>query len=108
MPKTYLFEGREGERKREWRGRKERSILVRLGFATVTSIPQNLSGQTQQRFIFCLSVLSFFRAAPTAYGGSQAGGQIRAIAAGLHHSHSNVRLESSLRPTRQLMAMPDP
>ena len=33
---------------------------------------------------FCL-----FRAAPTAYRGSQARGPIRAIAAGLHHSYSN-------------------
>jgi len=30
-------------------------------------------------------------AAPTAYGVSQARSQIRAIAAGLHHSHSNAR-----------------
>ena len=37
-------------------------------------------------FVFC-----FFRAAPTAYGGSQASGQIGATAAGLHHSHSNAR-----------------
>jgi len=31
----------------------------------------------------------FFRAAPKAYGGSQARGLIGAVAAGLHHSHSN-------------------
>ena len=36
-------------------------------------------------FAFCLS-----RAAPVVYGGSQARGQIRAIAAGLHHSDSNA------------------
>ena len=35
-------------------------------------------------FVFCL-----FRAAPIACGGSQVGGQSRAAAAGLHHSHSN-------------------
>ena len=33
----------------------------------------------------------FFRAAPMAYGGSQARGQIGATAASLHHSHSNTR-----------------
>ena len=33
----------------------------------------------------------FKRATPTAYGGSQARGQIRTAAAGLHHSHSNAR-----------------
>ena len=39
---------------------------------------------------------AFFRAVPVAYGGSQARGQIRAVAAGLHHSHSNVRSEPHL------------
>ena len=34
-----------------------------------------------------------FRAAPVTYGSSQARGQIGAIAAGLHHSHSNTRSE---------------
>jgi len=37
-------------------------------------------------FVFC-----FLRAAPTAYGGSQARGRIRATAAGLGHSRSNAR-----------------
>ena len=35
--------------------------------------------------------LFLFLAAPVAYGSSQARGQIRAAAAGLHHSHSNTR-----------------
>ena len=52
---------------------------------------------------FCL-----FRAAPAAYGGSQAKGQIGATAAGLHHSHSNAGSEQCLQPTPQLTAMPDP
>ena len=44
-----------------------------------------------------------------AYGGSQARGLIGAIAAGLHHSHSNTRPDPSLQPTPQkLTAMPDP
>ena len=51
---------------------------------------------------FCLS------RGPKAYGGSQASGLIGAIAAGLHHSHSNVGPEMHLRPTPQLMATPDP
>ena len=50
----------------------------------------------------------FSRAAPAAYGGSQARGLIGAVAAGLHHSHSNAGSQPSLRPTPQLMAMPDP
>ena len=51
---------------------------------------------------------SFSRAAPAAYGGSQARDLIGAIAAGLNQSHSNVGSEPCLRPTPQLMAMLDP
>ena len=40
-------------------------------------------------YYFFLS-FCFFRAAPTAYGGSQARAPIGAVAASLHHSHSNV------------------
>ena len=45
-----------------------------------------------------------FRAALLAYGGSQARGQIRTAAAGLHYRGSEPRLQ----PTPQLTAMPDP
>ena len=38
---------------------------------------------------FCAFV--FFSATPTAYGSSQARGQIGALVAGLRHSHSNTR-----------------
>ena len=46
-------------------------------------------------FFFCLFVCFFCLfaisgAAPAAYGGSHARGRIRALAAGLHHSHSNA------------------
>ena len=54
-------------------------------------------------FVFCL-----FRAAPAAYGGSQARGLIGAIAVGLHQSYSNARSEPSLRCTPQFTAMLDP
>ena len=37
-----------------------------------------------------------FRAIPVAYGGSQDRGRIRAIAAGLYHSHSNMGSELHL------------
>ena len=40
-------------------------------------------------YLFCL--FAFPRAAPKAYGGSQARGGIRAVAADLCHSHSNAR-----------------
>ena len=42
-----------------------------------------------------------------AYEGSQARGQIRAEAAVLHNSHSNVGSQLPLGPTAQLMAMPE-
>ena len=54
-------------------------------------------------FVFCL-----FIATPAAYVSSQTRGRIRAVAAGLHHSHSNAGSEPSLQPTPQLTAMLDP
>ena len=48
------------------------------------------------------------RAAPAAFGGSQVGGRIGATATGPYHSHSHASSELHLRPTPQLMAMPDP
>ena len=42
---------------------------------------------------------SLFRAAPVAYGGSQARGGIGAVATGLRHSHSSLGSELHLRPT---------
>ena len=49
-----------------------------------------------------------FRATPAAHGGSQARGPIRATAASLYHSHSNVRSKLHLQPTPELKATPDP
>ena len=54
-------------------------------------------------FFFC-----FFRAAPEAYGSSQARGQIGATASGPRPSHSNPASEPHLKPTPQLTALPDP
>ena len=62
-------------------------------------------------FVFILTYIYLFllfRATPTAYGGSQARGPIRATAANLLHSHSNPGSEPCLRPLPQLMATPDP
>ena len=41
-------------------------------------------------------VVVVFRAAPKAYGRSRAQSRIRAIAAGLHHSHSNAEYKPCL------------
>ena len=57
-------------------------------------------------FVFCLFVFS--RAAPTSYGGSQARGLIRAIAASLRQSHSNAISKQHLQPTPQLRATLEP
>ena len=59
-------------------------------------------------FLFVFGLFAFSRAAPEAYGGSQAQGRIRDVATGLPESHSNARSELRLQPTPQLMAMPDP
>ena len=56
-------------------------------------------------FIFCL--FAFSRAAPAAYGGSQARGPVGAVATGLRQSHSNAGSEPRLQPTPQLTATPD-
>ena len=48
---------------------------------------------------FCVCVfvcVCLFRAAPKAYGSSQARGRIGALSTGLHHSHSNARSKPSL------------
>ena len=52
-------------------------------------------------FYFVFVFVLFFRAAPAAYGGSQARSWIRATAAGLRLSHGNAGSELYLRPTGQ-------
>ena len=49
----------------------------------------------------------FLKSSIIAHGHSQARGKIRATAASLHNSHSNVGSDLHLRPTPQLMAMWD-
>ena len=60
-----------------------------------------------ERGIFYFYFL-LFRAGLEAYGSSQARGRIRAVAAGLHHSHVIARSELHLQSTPQLIAMLDP
>ena len=59
-------------------------------------------------FVYLFNLFSLFRASPAAYRSSQARGRIGAVAAGLHHSHSNTGSEPYLRPTPQLTAVPYP
>ena len=58
-------------------------------------------------FLFCF-VFLLFRAVLVVYGDFQAGGQMGAAAAGLHHSHHKEGSEPHLRPTSQPTAMPGP
>ena len=50
-------------------------------------------------FLFLFFVFCLFKAAPMAYRGSQAKGQIGAVATSLCHGHSNVGSEPHLQPT---------
>ena len=57
--------------------------------------------------LFLFLFFAFFRAALSADGSSQARGQIRTVAVGLCHSHSNARSKPCLQPTPQLTAILD-
>ena len=54
---------------------------------------QSSTGPLLPIYLFIYLVFCFFRAAPMACGNSQARRRIRAVAAGLHHSHSNAGSE---------------
>ena len=57
---------------------------------------------------FFFSLFAFSRAAPAAYGGSQARSPIGAVATSLCQSYSNTGSKLRLRPTPQLTATLDP
>jgi len=59
-------------------------------------------------FLFSFGLFVLLGIRPQHMEVPQARGPIGAVAAGLHHSHSNARSEPCLRPTPQLTAMPDP
>ena len=71
--------------------RNGNSILMKI------NVSFTLLWQKRKNFIYLFIYL--FRAAPEAYGSSQARGVIRVTAAGLHHSHSNTKSELRLWPT---------
>ena len=68
------------------------------GIKYVDNIVQLSSLSASGTFFFFV----FSRATPMAYGGSQARGPIGAVAASLHHSHSNAGSEPHLQPTPQV------
>ena len=100
-------------------------LLPGLGISVCCGCSQKRKNKTQTFFIIAnhflwilgtdsvLSILffclfAFYRAASTAYGGSQARGLIRAGATSLSHSHSNTRSKLCVWPTPQLPAILNP
>ena len=84
-------------------------VLYLRTFSFFLSFSLSLSPPLPPSLPLSLSLSLSFRAAPVAYGGSQARGWIGgAVAASLCHSHSNVGSRLRLQPTPQLMAMSDP
>ena len=97
-------------------------VTVSVAFAELSFLrscheQQQLQNLTHPEFLQCFAYTwffgmcffwSFFRAAPAAYGGSQARGPVRAVAASLRQGRSNAGSKPRLRPTPQLTAMPDP
>ena len=60
------------------------------------------------KFLTIYIYIYIYKAALMVYGSYQTIGRIRAVVAGLCHSHSNARYKPRLQPTSQLMATPDP
>jgi len=69
--------------------------------------PNQVQVEGNNLVFFLLFFFVFSRAMPMAYGGFQARGLIRAVAASLHQSHSSVGSKPRLQPTPQLMATLD-
>ena len=66
-------------------------MKLRPSAPKMSPIPLCHSGNSYCCYIYLFIYLGFLffpRAAPVAYGGSQARGPVRATAAGLHHSHN--------------------
>ena len=77
---------RRKPREWQWRWRRQQKQLLTTWFLMWEKEPVLLL----LLLLFCVVLFCFFRAAPTAYGDSQAWGLIGAIASSLHHSHSNI------------------
>ena len=78
------------------RNKEERDTPIQEGFLEKRKkayIQRNVSPS----FFFFFFFFGLFRATPMARGGSQAWGQVRTVAAGLRHSHSNATSELHLQ-----------
>ena len=89
----------------EWYGNSIFSFLRKFHSGCTSYLPTKSVGRfpfvhPSPAFICRIFIfLSFFRAAPVAYGGSQARGLVGAVAACLCHRHSNARSDLHLLPT---------
>ena len=88
----------EWPEKAHWRRRWTLSWLKIGNFNCISQNPTGsmMKPMDSQENIFIFIFFVFSRAALVAYGGSQARGLIGAVAAGLHHSHSNLGSEPCL------------
>ena len=70
---------------------EEKKVSVKVNTGTIIKGGISVTVAYNSIFIFCM-IISFglFRATLTAYGGSQARGQVGAVAASVHHSHGNT------------------
>ena len=69
---------------------------------------RNTNEKIRKVVFFFFLIFYLFRAAPAAYGGFQARGPSRAVAASPHHSQNNDRSKPCMQPTPQLTATLDP
>ena len=102
---TLSLEGKAGKRKQFFYYYSTWDPVLHLKNRKCRFEPFSMQMLVLTRFFFFFYLS---RATPAAYGSSQTRGPIRALAASLHHSHSNAGSELHLWPTPPFMAMPDP
>ena len=87
-----------------------RPLAWKLPYAAGTALKSKIIIIFLYLFVLNSRIFSFcvFRATPSAYGDSQASGLIRAVAAALNQSHSNMGSELHLQSTPQLNQILNP
>ena len=92
--------------------RKTRELKKKNDLFYLNWVDQEVSSSPNPFFFdtdfFIIYFILLFRGTPATYGSSEARGEIRAVAASLHHSHSNAGSKPHLQHTPQLTAVPDP
>ena len=90
-----------------WISQGDQALSCAVGTRTYTHPPCSAESSFYYfiLFYFIYFILLLFTATPMAHDGSQARSLIKAIAACLHHSHSNAGSEPRLQPPPQLTAM---